>query len=187
MNPYHVMIVYWRSAFAELLAGALLPLLLLYLLRSEEEESSLDDLVFGRDRGCGLADQRAIRGDAHLLAGIAGRMCSPSCAARREFCCVRCSLGLGLALAAFYVVPAIYEQKWVEIAQVLSPGVRPQDNFLFTTINDPDHNRFNVLVSVVARPSFCCWQFRCSCRGNGAARYPRAGGCWSSGELRRRC
>ena len=28
-NPYHIVIVYWRSALAELLAGALLPLLLL--------------------------------------------------------------------------------------------------------------------------------------------------------------
>src|SRR5437899_819061 len=36
-NPYHIVIVYWRSAFAELLAGALLPLLLLYVLRSEED------------------------------------------------------------------------------------------------------------------------------------------------------
>ena len=36
-NPYHIVIVYWRSAFAELLAGALLPLLLLYVLRSEHE------------------------------------------------------------------------------------------------------------------------------------------------------
>ena len=39
------------------------------------------------------------------------------------------ALLLGLALAGFYVVPVLYEQKWVEIAQVLSPGVRPQDNF----------------------------------------------------------
>ncbi len=36
-NPYHIVIVYWRSAFAELLAGSLLPLLLLYLLRSEDD------------------------------------------------------------------------------------------------------------------------------------------------------
>src|SRR5438128_9785393 len=31
-NPYYIVIVYWRSAFAELLAGALLPLLLLEIL-----------------------------------------------------------------------------------------------------------------------------------------------------------
>jgi hypothetical protein len=57
---------------------------------------------------------------------------------------------LGAALAAFYLVPAAYEEKWVNIAQVLSPGVRPQDNFLFTIMNDTDHNRFNYLVSTVA-------------------------------------
>src|ERR1051326_7371012 len=36
VNPYHLVIVYWRSAFAELLAGVLLPLLLLWILRLEE-------------------------------------------------------------------------------------------------------------------------------------------------------
>jgi hypothetical protein len=33
---------------------------------------------------------------------------------------------------------------------VLSPGVRPQDNFLFTPIDDQDHNRFNLLISLIA-------------------------------------
>ena len=37
-NPYYIVVVYWRSAFAELLAGALLPLLLLYALRCGEED-----------------------------------------------------------------------------------------------------------------------------------------------------
>src|SRR5207253_719902 len=60
------------------------------------------------------------------------------------------SIVLGAALAAFYILPAAYEEKWVNIAQVLAPGVRPQDNFLFTVISDPDHNRFNLLVSIVA-------------------------------------
>ena len=44
-NPYFIVIVYWRSAFAELLAGALLPLLLLYALRSEEENSAVVPLA----------------------------------------------------------------------------------------------------------------------------------------------
>src|ERR1700745_1845456 len=34
-NPYHLVIVYWRSAFAELLASALLPVLLLSIVRLE--------------------------------------------------------------------------------------------------------------------------------------------------------
>src|ERR1017187_4634006 len=39
LNPYHLLIVYWRSAYAELLAAALLPLLLLCLLRIFLRES----------------------------------------------------------------------------------------------------------------------------------------------------
>src|SRR5579863_8348243 len=37
INPYHLAIVYWRSALAELLASSLLPLLLLLLLRAPEK------------------------------------------------------------------------------------------------------------------------------------------------------
>ena len=36
VNPYHLVIVYWRSAFAELLASCVLPLLLLLLLRAAD-------------------------------------------------------------------------------------------------------------------------------------------------------
>src|SRR6266699_1780989 len=36
-NPYHLVIVYWRSAMAELMIAVYLPLLLLWILRSEEE------------------------------------------------------------------------------------------------------------------------------------------------------
>jgi len=57
---------------------------------------------------------------------------------------------LGAGLASFYLVPAIYEQKWIDVSQVLSPGVRPQDNFLFTPLADADHNHFNFLVSSMA-------------------------------------
>jgi MFS family permease len=60
------------------------------------------------------------------------------------------AVALGAALAAFYVLPAAYEEKWVNISEVLAPGVRPQDNFLFTRTADSDHNHFNMLVSLVA-------------------------------------
>ena len=36
VNPYHLLIVYWRSAFAELLAAVLLPFLMLRVLRLKE-------------------------------------------------------------------------------------------------------------------------------------------------------
>ena len=54
---------------------------------------------------------------------------------------------LGAALAAFYLLPAIYEQEWVNIAQSISPGSRPLDNFLFVHTSDADHDAFNRLIS----------------------------------------
>ncbi len=59
---------------------------------------------------------------------------------------------LGAALAAFYLIPAIYEQKWGGYCQrIIAGGCVPQDNFLFTIIiNYPKHNLFNLLVSMVA-------------------------------------
>ncbi len=148
-NPYYIVIVYWRSAFAELLAGALLPLLLLYALRSEDE---------GEQAVVPLA---AIVAAAWLTNSPAAVMVSYSLTllvvilailkrSPRVLLDGAIAVLLGAGLAAFFLVPAAYEQKWVNIAEVLSPGVRPQDSFLFTSINDVDHNRFNLLVSLVA-------------------------------------
>jgi len=148
-NPYYVVIVYWRSAFAELLAGALLPLLLLYVLRARE------------DRQKAIVPLGLIVATAWLTNAPAAVMVNYSLAllvvvvaivgrSPRVLLYGAAAVLLGMALAAFYILPAAFEEKWVDIAQVLSPGVRPQDNFLFTTLNDADHNRFNLLVSLIA-------------------------------------
>ena len=184
LNPYHMLIVYWRSAYAELLAAALLPLLLLCLLRLFLPES---DPGFRPTLGLSLtlaaawltnapaavmihystaglalvlAAMGAVRGTVRERSSdpqVGGRQIwSPQIWRPRVRTLVR-TLGrtavailLGAGLASFYLLPAIYEQGWVNLSEVLSPGVRPQDNFLFTTLADPDHNRFNLLVSTVA-------------------------------------
>jgi hypothetical protein len=148
-NPYHIVIVYWRSAFAELLASILLPLVLLFVLRSADE---------GRRMIMPLA---LVVAAAWLTNAPSAVMVNYSLAllvvvvaivrrSPRVLLYGAAAVILGIALAAFYVVPAAYEEKWVNIAEVLSPGVRPQDNFLFTATSDPDHNRFNLLVSIIA-------------------------------------
>jgi len=148
-NPYYIVIVYWRSAFAELLAGALIPLLFLFVLRLEE-----------RGRGA-IIPLALIIAAAWLTNAPAAVMVNYSVAllvvvlaiARRSpriLLYGGAAVLLGAALASFYIFPAAYEAKWVNISEVLAPGVRPQDNFLFTTINNADHNRFNLLVSLVA-------------------------------------
>ncbi len=57
---------------------------------------------------------------------------------------------LGAALAAFYLLPAIYEQKWVNIAEAVGIGLHPHDNFLFARTADADHDAFNRVASSIA-------------------------------------
>lgn len=148
-NPYHLVIVYWRSAFAELLAAAYLPLLLLYVLRSEERDARvIAPLSLLLAAGWLTNVPSAVMMNysvALLLLWIAIR--------NRSFAVLgygAASVALGAAMAAIYLLPAWHQQSWVNLDQVLSPGVRPQDNFLFTLTPIPDHNRFNRLVSIVA-------------------------------------
>jgi hypothetical protein len=149
VNPYFLVIVYWRSAYAELLAGALLPWLLLWILRLEERRwravIPLGVVVAGAWLTNAPSAVMVNYSLGLLVVVLAVRGKSP-----KILLYGGAAAAIGLALAAFYVFPAAYEEKWVSISQVLSPGVRPVDNFLFTTLDDADHNRFNLLVSLVA-------------------------------------
>jgi len=57
---------------------------------------------------------------------------------------------LGLALAAFYILPAAFERRWVEINLANVPGMRISDNTLFHHTPDPDHNAVVHTVSLIA-------------------------------------
>ena len=150
VNPYHIVIVYWRSAFAELLVGALLPLLLLVLLRSVEKSHRTTVLSLGLIVAAAWLTN--VPAAVMLTYSLALLLVVASILRRspRPLAIGALALFLGLALAAFYVVPVLYELKWVEIAQVLSVGVRPQDNFIFTSLHNPDHDRFNMLISLLS-------------------------------------
>ncbi len=149
VNPYHLVIVYWRSAFAELLASCLVPLLLLCVLKAVD------------------AGMRAVVPLALVLAAAwltnapAAVMIHYSLALLLVFFAwQRRSLrlllvgagavGLGACLAGFYLLPAIYEQRWIDIAQAVSAGSRPADNFLFIHTTDADHDAFNRIVTWLA-------------------------------------
>ena len=155
-NPYALLIVYMRSDFAELLACTLMPLVVLTALQL-----------------CGLAKNRrryaprAMAFFAMVFAAVwlsnapAGVMASYSVAIIFAWVAVwekslrplwrgAGGLALGFGLTSFYLLPAAYEQRWVNIAQALSSGLQPSDNFLYTMINDPEHNLFNWTASSVA-------------------------------------
>jgi hypothetical protein len=149
LNPYHLLIVYWRSAYAELLAAVIVPLMLHCLARLNEEGFRPTLWLSLTLAGAWLTNDPAALMIYYSAAGLAVLMAVRARSAR-PLLRTAIAMVLGAGLASFYLVPTIYEQSWVSIAQVLSPGVRPQDNFLFTTLADPDHNRFNLLVSMLA-------------------------------------
>jgi hypothetical protein len=151
-NPYYIVVVYWRSAFAELLAGALIPLAFLYLLELAETRNAWLKLAIV------IAAGELTNAPAALMINFSVAVVALVLAWEHRSWKIMLWAALagvvGTALGAFYVLPAWYEQSWVNMGQVLSPGVRPQDNFLFTKIADADHNRFNLLVSIVAVAEF---------------------------------
>jgi hypothetical protein len=57
---------------------------------------------------------------------------------------------LGLGLAAFYILPAAYERRYVQIAMAIIPNMRVQDNFLFHRTGDPPHDQVLHTASVIA-------------------------------------
>lgn len=149
VNPYHLVIVYWRSAFAELLASCLIPLLFLFVLRAADGQrraviplSLLLAAAWLTNAPAAVMIHYSL---ALLILLFAWQRRSPKLVILGG-----CAVALGACVAAFYLVPAIYEQKWVDIAQAVSAGSRPQDNFLFIHTTDADHDAFNRIVSWLA-------------------------------------
>jgi len=153
VNPNALLLSYIRSDFAEQLACAFLPLLFLMTLRLCElfddpeprgPALPLFSLVFAALWLCNApAAVIATYSASFLMAWTVISRRSPRIAGR----CFAALL-LGFGLAAFYIVPAAYEQRWVNIGQALSSGLLPVQNFLFTSIDDVEHTWFNWIASI---------------------------------------
>jgi hypothetical protein len=175
-NPYALLVIYMRSDFAEQLGVAFFPLLILFALRVAGilPERGAQPAVGHRDlraKERGGAASRPVRADIAwfslafgamwLSNAPAGVMASYSAALLFGWSVLRqkslrpgirgfAGLMLGFALVAFYLIPAAYEQRWVNIEQALASGLQPAENFLFTAMNDPEHTWFNWIASGVA-------------------------------------
>jgi len=157
-NPYALVIVYARSDFAELLAMAFFPLLFgstFGLCGFLEEHTNRSDRFPGvvpfAVAFCAVwlanapAAVIATYSVTFLFLFAAWQQRSP-----KRLLHGGCGMLLGFGLASFYLIPAIYEQRWVNITGALAGGLTPAENFLYATTTDAEHDAFNRVASNIA-------------------------------------
>ncbi len=133
LNPYMLFTAYERTAYAELLAAAFIPLLLAAILKPRPTARGIAlplALLWLTNAPAAVMSSYALA----LLAALRLLQLGEDRAGPSRLQLARTSAlgaGLGLALAAFYIVPAAMERKWVQINMVVIAGMTPADNFLF--------------------------------------------------------
>ncbi|HEX4067642.1 MAG TPA: 6-pyruvoyl-tetrahydropterin synthase-related protein [Acidobacteriaceae bacterium] len=147
VNPYMMFVVYERGALAELLAATWIPLLVLYGLRRKPSIVPLALTVAAlwlTNAPAGVMGTYALAIVVFVAAlqEREGRLAARATAA----------VALGLGLAGFWLIPALYEQRWVEIARATGPLMRVEDSFFFgfsrlSSLASPvsSEDRFNLM------------------------------------------
>jgi hypothetical protein len=179
VNPYMLFTAYERTAYAELLAAAFIPLLLQAILRKQVTVPRIAvpiALLWLTNAPAAVMSCYALA----LLATIrlATNPGAPSSArslglrwASRESATAPAhtnvattpsqtplqltlntitGTALGLGLAAFYILPAAYERHYVQINMAIIPYLRIQDNFLFHHTADVPHDQVLHTASLIA-------------------------------------
>ena len=147
-SGYVLFSAYDRMAFGELLGGVWIPLLLLYLFRQRQPASAVLTRAFDGSTlplalalaACWLSDAPVGVMASYLLAAVAALLAL----LRRSWAPIlRATIAapLGIALTAFYLIPAAWEQRWVDILQAAGvhgdPGLRVENNWIFPHHTDP--------------------------------------------------
>jgi hypothetical protein len=145
LNPYLMFVAYERAAYGELLSATWLPLLVLYGLRRKPGLLPLSLII----AALWLTNAPSAVMGCYLLAFLI----LITVLRDRSFALIFRAAGavaLGLGLAAFYIVPAVYEQRWVEIARAIAPGMRVEDSFLFGHTGEAFHDHVLQTASWIA-------------------------------------
>jgi hypothetical protein len=148
VNPAVLLKIYYQGFMAELLVIALFPLLVRFAfrLRAASPRPVIQlALVFAGTwlsnlPGALIASYSLVL----LVVAISVLEKSPLIATRGAAAMI-----LGFGAAAFFLVPAWYEQRWIDAAAALPQELTPQENFLFMWDYEW-HLGFPLLLSVVA-------------------------------------
>jgi hypothetical protein len=165
-SGYPLFTAYERSAFAELAGGLWIPLVLLYILREGNPSVPASACPAWRRAFDGSTAPLALAvAGAWLSNPTVGVMACYLLAAVALVLAVlssswapvlRASAGavVGMGLVAAYLVPASWEQRWVDIHQVTEdPGQTLENNWLFAVHADPSlgpHDAVLRQASVIA-------------------------------------
>jgi len=145
LNPYILFVAYERTAYGELLGGVWMPLLVLFALRKKPSLLPLSAVIAALWLTNAPA---AVMGCyAFVLIVIVAAITE-----RRWTFLLRSAgaLLLGLGLACFYLIPAVYEQRWVEITRAIGSGMRVEDSFLFGHTGEAFHDQVLHTASWIA-------------------------------------
>jgi hypothetical protein len=142
-SGYTIFCAYERSAFAELAGGIWMPLILLFTLKPSDDKPSWRQALTDTAplavvvAGAWLSNAPVGVMASYLLAAVA---VGAAVLRRSLLPLLRAGVGvaLGLGLAAVYLLPAAWEQRWVAISQAVDdPGERIENSFFFAHHADP--------------------------------------------------
>ena len=151
VNPYMLFVAYERTAFAELMAAAWMPLLLIAMLRHRVTAPRVAfavALLWLTNAPAAVVGCYSV-----LLLGIARLLLMREGGWRPRLLFagrVAGGVGLGLLLDGFYLIPMGWERRFVQLALAIVPIARPDANFLFTVDKDAFHTHVLVQASWIA-------------------------------------
>jgi hypothetical protein len=144
-NPYMLFVAYERTAYGELMAAPLIPLLLCFAVQQVPPIAALSATI------AGIWLMNAPSGVMACYALL--WMTLWRLASERSWQAplrIAASTAIGLLMAAFYLVPATYQERWVEIARAIGPDMRFQDSFLFHHTGESFHDAVLHTASLIA-------------------------------------
>ena len=144
-SGYALFTAYERSAFGELTGGFWIPLALLYILRDRNRSAGFWPRTLD---GAAVPLALVVAGAWLSNAPVGVMVCYLSAAVALAAALLRKSwapvvrtaiaVALGMGLAALYVLPAAWEQRWVDIRQATDdPGEMIQNSWLFARHANP--------------------------------------------------
>ena len=164
-SGYSLFTAYERTAFAELAGGFTIPLVLYFALRETNSEKSNCRAFVGNLIGiaaaialCWLSNPTVGVMGCYLLAAVAVIVFAIDRSWARVMQAAAGAI-LGMGLIAAYLLPAAYEQHWVDIQKVTEDnGQTLENNWLFASHSDPGlayhdvvlHTASVIAVSMIA-------------------------------------